>query len=303
MKFDFGEVLTRARQITWRYKNLWLAGIVMSLVSLLLVPISLALNPAFSSFAIPSEVNRQLPSVMLANVSLILLTVLSIPLFVIGISIPSLATFQLEQGSENVNFGQLIRGVFPYFWRILGIVLLVWVGMFLATLILIASVIFLTALTLGLGLLCAVPLFILLILVAILVYALMEQAVSAVLVDNLGVSSALQRARRLVEKNPGLMTLMSIINYLGAIVAILIISILTMIPMFGSNLGSEPDVQPLERLSRNMILWTLAFLPFYAVFQGILVTFLQSFWTLIYLRLTRSTTPSQPLPGAVEATS
>ena len=114
MKFDFGEVLTRARQITWRYKNLWLAGIVMSLVSLLLVPISLALNPAFSSFAIPSEVNRQLPSVMLANVSLILLTVLSIPLFVIGISIPSLATVQLEQGSENVNFGQLIRGVFPY---------------------------------------------------------------------------------------------------------------------------------------------------------------------------------------------
>lgn len=303
MKFDFGEVLTRARQITWRYKNLWLAGIVMSLVSLLLVPISLALNPAFSSFAIPSEVNRQLPSVMLANVSLILLTVLSIPLFVIGISIPSLATVQLEQGSENVNFGQLIRGVFPYFWRILGIVLLVWVGMFLATIILIASIIFFSVLTLGLGLLCAVPLFILLILLAILVYALMEQAVSAVLVDNLGVSSALQRARKLVEKNPGLMTLMSIINYLGAIVAILIISILTMIPMFGSNLGAEPDVQPLERLSRNMILWTLAFLPFYAVFQGILVTFLQSCWTLIYLRLMRSTTPSQSLPGTVEATS
>jgi hypothetical protein len=303
MKFDFGEVLARARQITWRYKNLWLAGIVMSLVGLLLVPISLALSSAFPPFAVPSEVNRQLPSMMLGNVSVILLTVLSIPLFVIGISIPSLGTFQLEQGSENVNFGQLIRGVLLYFWRILGIILLVWVGMFLAMLLLVVFVFFFSTLTLGIGLLCVVPLFILLIFGAILGYALMEQAVSAVLVDNLGVSSALQRAWELVMNNPGMMTLMSIINYLGAIVAVLIISILTMIPMFGSNLGSEPDVQSFERLSRNMILWLLAILPFYAVFQGILVTFLQSVWTLIYLRLTRSTTPSQSLPGAAEATS
>jgi hypothetical protein len=303
MKFDFGEVLTRARQITWRYKNLWLAGIVMSLVGLLLVPISLALNPAFSSFVDPSEVNRQLPPMMLANVSVILLTVLSIPLFVIGISIPSLGTFQLEQGSENVNFGQLIRGVLPCFWRILGIVLFVWVGMFLAMLLLVVFVFFFSTLTLGIGLLCVVPLFILLIFGAILGYALMEQAASAVLVDNLRMSNALQRAWELVMNNPGMMTLMSIINYLGAIVAVLIITILTTIPMFGSNLGSEPDVQSFERLSRNLILWMLAILPFYAVFQGVLVTFLQSVWTLIYLRLTRSTTPSQPLQGAVESAS
>ena len=271
----------------------------MSLVGLLWVPISLALPPIFSSFAVPAEANRQLPSMMLANVSAILLTILSIPLFVIGMSVPSLCTFQLEQGSENINFGQLLRGVLPYFWRILGIVLLVWVGTPLAMLILIASAIFLSALTLGLGLLCVVPLFILLILGPILVYALMEQAVSAVLVDHLGVFSALQRAWELVMKNPGLMTVMSLINYVGAIVAILIISILTMIPMF----GSEPDIQSFERRSRNMILWMLAFLPFYVVFQGVLVTFFQSIWTLIYLRLTRSTTPSQPLPGTVEATS
>jgi hypothetical protein len=294
MKFDFAEVLTRARQITWRYKNLWLAGIVMGLASLLFAPIILVLNQAFSSFAIPSEVNRQIPSIMLANVSVILLAILSIPLFVIGMSVPSLGTFQLEQGSENVNFGQLIRGVLPYFWRILGIVLLVLGGILLTMMILTAFVIFFSAITLGIGLLCVVPLLILLIVVAILGYALMEQAVSAVLMDNLGVSSAVKRAWDLVEKNPGVMTLMSIINYIGAIVLVMMISISIIIPMFGfeSNPGSEPDVQAFESLSRNMILWTLAFLPFYAVFQGILVTFLQSVWTLIYLRLTRSTTPS-----------
>src|SRR5215475_4312711 len=112
MKFDFEKVLTRARQITWTYKNLWLTGIVISIVAFLFAPISLVINPAFSSYVIPSEVNRQLPSVMLANVSVILLAILAIPFFVIGISIPSLGTFQLEQGSENVNLGQLTRGVF-----------------------------------------------------------------------------------------------------------------------------------------------------------------------------------------------
>src|SRR5690349_3374174 len=155
MKFDFGEVLRRARQITWRCKNLWFIGIMISLVSFLFASINLAHNPAFSSFAVPSEVNRQLPPIMLSNVAVILLTILSTPLFVIGISIPSLGTFQLEQGSENVNFGHLIRGVLPYFWRMLGIVLLVWGGMFLAALILIAFVFSFSVLTLGIGLLCA----------------------------------------------------------------------------------------------------------------------------------------------------
>jgi hypothetical protein len=276
----------------------------MSLVSLLLAPISLALNPAFSLIDL-SEVNRQLPLMMRANVSVVLLTILAIPLFVIGLSIPSLGTLQLEQGSEKVKFGNLLRGVLPYFWRILGIVLLVWVGMFLAVLILIASVILLGILTLGIGLLCALPLFILLILGLILGYALMEQAVAAVLVDHLRMSGALQRAWELVMKNPGVMTLMSFINYFVAIVLIMIISIPMMISTSGffPNLGSESEVEAFERLSRNMILWMLAFLPFYAVLQGVLVTLVQSVWTLTYLRLTRSATLSQPPPGTMEATS
>ncbi|HKY52987.1 MAG TPA: hypothetical protein VJM08_01725 [Anaerolineales bacterium] len=284
MKFDFETVLTRAGQITWRYKNLWLAGIAISLVSLLLAPIILA----FSSFAAPSEVNQQLPSMMLANVTAILLAILSIPIFVIAISIPSLGTFQVEQGSENVRFGQLVRGVLPYFWRVSGIVLLVSGGMFLAVLMLIVFAFSISVLTMGIGLLCIFPLLILIIMMVILGYALMEQAVSAVLVDNLRVSSALQRAWELVMKNPGLMTLMSLINYVGAIVAILIIlSILTTLPMF----GSEPDIQSF----RNMM-WMLAFLPFYVVFQGVLVTSFQSVWTLIYLRLTRGSTSQPVLP-------
>ena len=305
MKFDFGEVLTRAGQITWRYKNLWLAGIVISLVGFLAAPISLALNPSFSSLADPSEANRQLPTIILANGLILLLTALSIPLYVVGMAVPSLGTLQLEQGSEKVNLGELIRGILPYFWRILGIVLLVWVGVFAVMMIFMACVVLLSVLTLGIGFLCAFPIFILFLPLAIMVYALMEQGVSAVLVDNLGVTGALQRAWELVKKNLGTMALMSVIIYLGSMVVGMILSIPVMIPMFGFmfNMGSEPDVQSFERLSRNMVLWMLAFSPLYAIFQGILLTFMQSAWTLTYMRLTRSTQLPKPLPGTVEATS
>jgi hypothetical protein len=101
------------------------------------------------------------------------------------------------------------------------------------------------------------------------------------------------------------MALMSIIIYLGSMIIGLILSVPVMIPMFGFmfNLGSEPDVQGFERLSRNMVLWMLAFSPLYALFQGVLLTFMQSAWTLTYMRLTRPIQPPQPLPATVEATS
>jgi hypothetical protein len=42
----------------------------------------------------------------------------------------------------------------------------------------------------------------------------------------------------------------------------------------------------------------LAFSPLYAVFQGILVTFMQAAWTLTYMRLTK---PRDIAPVTIEA--
>jgi hypothetical protein len=303
MNFNFGEVLTRAAQITWKHKNLWLAGIIVSLFSFLSVPISLLFNPSMSSFSDPADVNRAVPLILLANGLVLLVTILAIPISVFGMAVPSLGTFQIEQGSEKVNFGVLLKAVLPYFWRALGIFLLVWMGTIFVMMALMALLMLVSLLTFGLGMLCAIPLFILFIPVAILVYALMEQAISAILVDNLGFSNALERAWELVKKNLGVMALISIILYLGATIIGMFISIPMLIPMFGFifNMGSEPDLQAFEALSRNMNLWMLAFSPLYALLQGILLTYMQSVWTLTYMRLTRSTNPSQPLLGSVEA--
>jgi hypothetical protein len=127
---------------------------------------------------------------------------------------------------------------------------------------------------------------------------------AAVLVDNLGVSGALERAWDLVKRNIGVVALMSIIIYLGSFIASMILSVPLMIPMFGfmteimQSMSSEPDFQAFESMFRNMTWWMLAFSPFYAIFQGILLTFMQSAWTLTYLRLTK---PQDNAPVIVEA--
>jgi hypothetical protein len=298
MNFDFGAVLSRAGQITWKYKNLWLAGIVISLVGFLSAPINLMFNPA--TFADSSEVSRQLPSILLANGLVILLTILSMPLSVIGMSVPSLGTIQLEKGSDKLNFRELIKGVLPYFWRILGVFLLLGAGMVLVVMVFMGCIVLLSIFTMGIGALCAVPFVILFIPLAIFVTAIMEQSMSAILVDNMSLSNALQRGWELIRKNLGVMALMSVIIYVGSMIVSMFVSIPMMVPMFGFlfNLGSEPDLQSVQQLSRNMILWMLAFSPLYALLQGVLLTFMQSTWTLTYLRLTRGTQGQPLLQGA-----
>ena len=304
MDFSFGEVLTRAWQITWNHKNLWLAGIVIGLVGMLTGALSLLFNPSFASFSDPDAVNQALPSILLSNAVVLLLSLLSIPLYVIGMSIPSLGTFQVERGRDKVNFGELIRGVLPYFWRILGILSLLWGGVFVVMFVVFGCITLLGLLTFGIAVLCTIPLFLLTIPLVILVYALMEQAISAVLVDNLGFSSALQRAWELVKKNLGVMALLSIILYLGATVISMIITVPMMVPMFGFifNMGAEPDFESIDRLFRNMTVWMLALSPLYALLQGILLAYMQSVWTLTYMRLTRSFN-IEPVPGIAEATA
>jgi hypothetical protein len=162
----------------------------------------------------------------------------------------------------------------------------------------------LAVLTLGFGMVCMIPVFLLFIPVGILLYAFMEQAIAAVIVDNLGVTSAMQRAWELVKQNLLAMALMSLIIYLGSMIVGMIVSVPAMIPMFGffgtvlSSPTTEPDPQVIQTMTRSMLWWMLAFSPVYALLQGILLTFMQSAWTLTYMRLTK---PQDQAPVLLEA--
>jgi hypothetical protein len=301
MKIDIGEVLSRAAKITWNYKVLWLAGIIIALISLLSLPISLIFNDPFS-FASndPAQVRERILPLLLSNGLILLLSIVTIPVTVLGMSIPSLATRGLEMGDFQPSLRNLVRDALPYFWRVLGVFLLVWVGMFAVAFVFFACISVLSVLTLGFAALCAIPLFLLFIPVAIVVFALVELGMSAILVDNLGTLDAVQRAWGLIKQNLGAVIILSILIYVGSMAISMVLSIPMMIPMFGffTKLGMEPDPQMLEKMFRNMTLWMLAFSPLYAVLQGILLTFMQSVWTLTYMRLVK---PRDNSPVLLEA--
>lgn len=303
MNFNFGEVLARAWQIAWKHKGLWWAGILVSLLGFVSLPINMAVNPSFFSFSGSSpDISRNLAPILIGNGLIILLSILSIPVTVLGMLVPSLATVRLERGEENVRFVALVKAVLPYFWRTLGIFLLVWVGTFVVMMLLAGCVILLSVVTLGLGLLCMFPLFIVFIPIAILVYALVEQAVAAILVDNLGIGGAIQRAWDLVRRNFVAMAVISILIYLASMIIGMVISIPMMVPFFGMffNLNTQqpPNMVVFQNLFRNMMLWMLALSPIYAVLQGFLLAFMQAIWTLTYMRITR---PMENPPAVIEA--
>ena len=301
MNFNFGDVLTRAGQITWKYKILWVSGIVISILGLLSLPISLLFNDPMSFMTTdPAEMNQRMGSIWLANGLIFLLSIASIPAYIIGMSVPSLATRRAEYGEGSLAFGDLVRDSLSYFWRVLGVYLLVYVGIFVFMVAFMACLAALSIVTMGFGFLCAFPLLFLFIPIGILVFSLMETGMSAVIVDNLGVMDALKRAWELVKKNLGAMALISILMYLLSLVVGMVISLPMMVPMFGfiANMGAEPDFESFGRIFRNMSLWALAFSPIYAVLQGILWTFMQSAWTLTYMRLTKPQGTSQPATEA-----
>jgi len=303
MNINLGEVLAGAWQVAWKHKGLWWAGILVSLLSIVTMPISLAINPVFSSSSgFPSDIGNRLAPILIGNGLIILLSILAIPVTVLGMLVPSLATVRLERGDDNVRFVTLVRAVLPYFWRTLGIFLLVWVGTFVVIMLLVGCVVLLSVVTLGLGALCMFPLFIVFIPLAILLYAMVEQALAAILVDNMGIGNALQRAWELVRKNLVAMAVISILIYLASMVIGMIISIPMMIPFFGMifNLNTQqpPDMVLFQKLFRSTIVLMLVFSPLYAVLQGFLLAFMQSVWTLTYLRLTR---PADNQPVVIEA--
>lgn len=305
MNFNFGEVLARAWQITWKHKSLWLAGALVALVGFVAAAIGMAVNPQYASMNDPAEVSRQLPLILLSSAASIFISILSIPLTVLAMTIPSLGTVQLERGGERARFGELLKGSLPYFWRILGIFMVVMIGTFIVTIVLVGCITLLSVLTFGVGALCFIPVMILLIPVWIVVYALMEQGMSAIVVDNLGFSAALQRAWDLVKTNALVMVLISLIIYLGSAIVSMIISIPIMIPIFGFMMEiiraggqTQPDPQMIQDFNRNLMGWMLAFSPLYAIFQGIVYAFMQSVWTLTYMRLTR---PQGNPPVIIEA--
>ena len=301
MTFNFGEVLTRAWQITRKYKVLWIFGILAGCTNGGGGGGGGGGNTGYSTgpndFDVPPEIRRfvlmmedlvawvedNLWIFIVIGLAFLILILITIFLGTIGKIGLIKGSYQAEMGAERLVLGELFSASMPYFWRVFGLSFLIG----LAFLLLFIPLILLGVITAGVALLCLLPLICLLIPVGFAVGIIIEQANRAIVLEDLGIFDGLKRSWEISRANIGPLIVMGLILFgitlvLGIVIA-LPIFIVVFPTIFAFALGEGQSFSPLYIALACICLYA----PVSWVLNGILTTFTQSAWTLTYMRLTQ----------------
>lgn len=289
---DYIEVLKRAWQIIWKYKVLWLFGILASCGQ--------AGNSAGgggsagshsssggSGGSFPPSVGHWFAQIEPGTwiliavgtiVFVIVLILLSLFLGSIGRIALVRGTQQAEQSAERLSFSELFSGSLPYFWRVLGLMLLVGIGFLLAVTVVGVPLVIMTC---GLGALVIVV-------AGFLLPILVQQAVIALVLEDLDIITACQRSWQLFRQHPDKFIMMGLILNLGiALVAGVVIAlplILVAVPaLVGVITGTD------QGMVNGLIVAGVClagYLPVALFLNGVVTSYTHTAWTLTYLRLT-----------------
>jgi hypothetical protein len=300
MNFDIGEVLSRAWQITWKHKVLWVINLLPFLISFLFFPIWLILvfQRNFDLDRISNWMQNPV-YVGLIVIVYLLFFIVSIFLQVASRSSVTLGIYRAETGIQPVAFMDLVKNGFLYFWRFLGISFLVGAGFLVVFVTLFALMGVLSVVTMGIAALCFQPLFLLMIPFIWLVMAFMEQSESAIIADKMNVMDSLKQAYELIKSNFWKYVLITLVLYvgMGALTSLLVFPF--MIPMFFFMMRNLDSGMDFNSIMRMQAIFGLVIFPLIAVVQGFSLTYMKSTMMLVYLRLTRSVQPRLVLLEAI----
>lgn len=312
---DFGYVIKRAWQIIWKFKVLWIFGILASCgqasnsggqnsgYRYSFSGNDVNLSPRIEQFF--NQLNPAIVALLIAIAIIValFLIVIAILLGTVGRVGLIRGTVKAEQGAEKLTFGELWREGLSYFWRVFGLNLLIGIIIFLAVVILAILAVVFTIGTLGLFVLCLLPIICVLIPVVWAISVIIEQANVALVVENLGIMDAINRGWQVVRNNIGSMIVMSLILFLGvsliggAIIGLPLLIVLA--PMAAGYVSGTNEAIRNGWLVSG--LFFLVYLPILIVLSGILRAYTSSAWTLTYLRLTNK--PAQPAIEAINLPS
>jgi hypothetical protein len=301
---DFGEVLTRAWHITWKYKVLWLFGVLAGCGGT--ANSSLNFNGGGSGGGggggngdVPPQLQPfvdQFNSIPEEQIALIIIALVCVGLLLglVFLLIGTVGKIGLingaMQGDQNVaslGVGELFETVRPFFLRVLGLNLLLGILSVVAGIIIVVAVVGVSIVTLGIGLICLIPLLCLLIPVGFVVNIIVQQANIALIVDDLDIVTALQEGWNIVRDNLanyivlGLILGVGLSLVVGGILAAPFIFIVA--PVFISlALGGEAAVG--TGIAFALICGVL-YLPILILARGVLNTYINTAWTVTFLRL------------------
>lgn len=332
MNFNFGEVLSRAWQIVWKNKVLWIFGVLASCSQG-----GSRFNSGNNSGGgnggygngpanLPPQLERffEMIAENAATFAIIAISLVCI-FWIISIFLGTIGriglirgTWQVEGGAEHLIFGQLFSESTPYFWRVFGLSLVVGIpflilfGALIAGLLVFgismsqgndASVVgFLGMLPVLIGCLCLfVP-------VGFVIGMIVRQAERVIVLEDTGVMPSLSRGWDIFRTNLGPIIVMAIILFVITLVVGFVIAIPILIIVVPAVIAFVAG----NGQSWNPLLFALLCVCLYApvswLLNGIAIAYAESAWTLTYMRLTRkpddnmsitpeSGTPLPPPPG------
>jgi hypothetical protein len=305
-KMDLGSVLSRAWQIIWKHKVLWIFGILAGCTNG-----SSGLGNSFRynyQGQLPPEIQpyynqfANLPQwmivllVLLAILVALILVVLAIFLGTIGRVGLIRGVQQADQGAVRLLFNELFNGSMPYFWRVFGLNLLFGLAAALVGILVVIFVIIGAVVTLGIGLICLIPLLCLLVPIGWFVNIILEQANIAIVVENLGILDGVRRGWDVVRNNLGIVIVMGLILFIGVgLIGGFIIGLPLVAIVIPAVLGAAAGTR--TTLGGGLLvagLCFVAYLPVLIILNGILRSYVESAWTLTYLRLTGRPAVAEP---------
>ena len=290
MNFDYGNVLSRAAQITWKYKVLWVLLALPILLSFLLIPFFIA--PIFLLAGSDAGSTSETMNIVFTIGFLLLFLIVLIGNFVLGAistSSVTLAIVRAERGQGSLNFISLLRDSLPYFGRVLIAILIINLTLGLVFSIFFLFVFVSSIVTMGLASLCLQPIIILLTPLMFVVIGVMEAAQTAIIADNLSAMDAIKRAIEIVRANIWKYVLIALIVYFGSTILSSFIMMPLIVPIFVVpfmiDSGREMNTQMMILIS---ITFACVFFPLMTLFSSIIGTFMKASLDITYLRLANS---------------
>jgi hypothetical protein len=285
VNLDIGEVITRAWQITWKHKMLWVYGFAVGLLTSTMFPLMLV------PMAVPILMERNRENTWLIGVLIggwvvffLAFMLIMYPVSVLTQTSLTMGILEVEQKQTELSVMEAIKRGLPFFWRALGVMLLFGLGMTLV-MMLIQGIVFLgTILTLGLGAMCFMPFTFLMYPLMFLAIVWMEQSMNGIMIDNLHVIEAVKQGWSLIRNNLLSVALVAVVIYFGVG---MISSVLMMPFMFGFFM------MPMGFVGHEInwiilligLLSLMIFVPLFALYTGWVTAFSKSAWILTYLHL------------------
>ena len=309
MNFNFGEILTRAWQIVWKNRVLWIFGILASCGrggSSFNSNISRAGDGGFGTPSdLPPElmqflqaIEENLTAFIAVTVALVcIIWIITIFLSTIGKIGLIRGTSQIDGGTEGLIFGQLFSESTPYFWRIFGLSFLIGLPVIVAATLLAAGLaVFAVSASSGsdagaVGSIALVPVLIgcicALIPIMLVIHMITRQAENAIVLEDMNVLPALSKGWDIFRKNLGPIIIMTIIlaviNFAAGLIIALPIIIVVVPAAIAFAFGEAQNWTPMAIAGVCLCLY----IPISLLLNGIAIAYTESAWTLTYLRLTR----------------